>query len=70
MCIELCVSFVEALTVIEDSVTRRSRDLALLKLEKAEPDTSGAKRSFPASSDISYKYYITNKIKHLEIAGV
>lgn len=52
----------QALTVIEDSVTRRSRDLALLKLEKAEPDTSGAERSLPASSDISCKYYITNKI--------
>lgn len=47
----------QALTVIEDSVTRRSRDFALLKLEKAEPDTSVAERSLPASSDISWKDY-------------
>lgn len=67
------VFFLQALTVIADSVTRRSRDLALLKLEKAEPDTSGTERSFPASSDISYKYYITNKINTLhtpEIARI
>lgn len=43
------------LTVIEDSVTLRSSDLALLKLAKVELDTSGTERSFPASSDISYR---------------
>ena len=42
------------LTVIEDSVTLRSSDLALLRLAKVELDTSGTERSFPASSDISY----------------
>lgn len=43
------------LTVIEDSVTLRSSDLALLKLAKLELDTSGTERSFPASSDNSYE---------------
>lgn len=61
-CVNEIDLFMQALTVIEDSVTRRSRDLALLKLEKAEPDTSEAERSLPASSDISCKYYITDKI--------
>lgn len=50
-----------ALTVIDDSVTRRSSDLALLKFAKVELDTSGTERSFPASSDISYKYKIRIK---------
>ena len=45
-----------ALTVIDDSVTLRSNDLALLKLTKLELDTSGAKQSLPVSSDISCKY--------------
>lgn len=50
------------LTVIEDSVTLRSRDLALLKLAKVELETSGAERSFPASRDISYKIKIRGKL--------
>lgn len=49
------LAVLSTLTVIEDSVTLRSNDLALLKLAKVELDTSGTERSFAESSDISYK---------------
>lgn len=51
-------------------MTLRSSDLALLKLANVELDTSGTERSFPASSDISYKYTISirnNKYHSREI---
>lgn len=48
------------LTVIEDSVTLRSSDFALLKLAKVGLGSLGTERPFPASSDISYKYRIRN----------
>lgn len=49
------IRFTVKRTVIDDSVTLRSSDLALLKLAKVELDTSGTERSLPASSDKSYK---------------
>lgn len=49
------LAVLSTLTVIEDSVTLRSNDLALLKLAKVELDTSGTEQSFAESSDISYK---------------
>lgn len=66
-----CIAItLHVLTVIEDSVTLRSRDLALLILAKVELDTSGTERSFPASRDISYKSNIRVKLKLYSILAV
>lgn len=44
----------QRLTVVADSPTRRSSDLARPKFAKAEPDAaSGTRRSFPASDRAS-----------------
>lgn len=59
------LAVLSTLTVIEDSVTLRSNDLALLKLAKVELDTSGTERSFAESSDISYKYKMYKKLQEV-----